>query len=183
MNGWAVAVFGAWLFLCGTAHAQSAQAAGSPQPNASSSSKSAATAKRGRMEIQHSDDVCSELSDEECCAQMLEIALFRATGDQLPRKAKVPVRLSCQDPDRTIPENACRLIAMGRGLSAQDAADVCAPAGLVKRCTSDTACRQCMEDLSRLSWKGAARACHALTYLPKATPGTRVVTLQRRSAR
>jgi hypothetical protein len=116
---------------------------------------------------------------------MLEIALFRATGEsgnQVPRKAKVPLRLSCQDPNRTIPENACRLIAMGRGLSAQDAADVCAPAGLVKRCTSDTACRQCMDDLGRLSWKGAARACHALTYVPK-VPGTRVVTLQRRDAR
>lgn len=180
MYGWAVAVFSACMWLAQAAHAQSAQAAGSPQQSTPASSKSSATTKRSHMEIERSTDVCSELSDEECCAQMLEIALFRATGDQVPRKAKVPVRLSCQDPNHTIPENACRLIAMGRGLSAQDAADVCAPAGLVKRCTSDTACRQCLEDLSRLSWKGAARACHALTYLPKVTPGTRVVTLQRR---
>jgi hypothetical protein len=182
MYGWAVAVLvlNAWLLFAQAAHAQSAQAAGSPQQSASSTSKSAGTAKRLHMEIEHSSNVCSELSEEECCAQMLEIALFRATGDQVPRKAKLPVRLSCQDPNHTIPENACRLIAMGRGLSAQDAADVCAPAGLVKRCTSDTACRQCIEDLSRLSWKGAARACHALTYLPKVTQGTRVVTFQRR---
>ena len=163
MYGWAVAVLGgaAWLLLSAPAQAQSAQAAGTPQPSATASGKSSGAK---RMEIERSDDVCSELNDEECCAQMLEIALFRATGDQVPRKAKVPLRLSCQDPNHTIPENACRLIAMGRGLSAQDAADVCAPTGLVKRCTSDTACRQCREDLSRLSWKGAARACHALTY-------------------
>jgi hypothetical protein len=135
---------------------------------------------RGQLEIQRSSDVCSELDEAECCAQMLEIAVFRATGDQVPRKAKGPVRLSCQDPNRTIPENACRLIAMGRGVSAQDAADLCAPAGLVKRCSGDTPCRQCMEDLSRLDWKGAARACYALTYLPKVAPGTRVVTLGRR---
>jgi len=135
---------------------------------------------RGQLEIQRSSDVCSALDEAECCVQMLAIAVFRATGDQVPKKAKGPVRLSCQDPNRTIPENACRLIAMGRGLNAQDAADACAPAGLVKRCTSDAPCRQCMEDLDRLAWKGAARACYALTYLPKVTPGTRVVTIGRR---
>lgn len=136
---------------------------------------------RSRIEIQRSSDVCSELDPAACCAQMLELALYRATGDQVPRKAKGPVRLSCQEPNRTIPDNACRLIAMGRGLNAQDAADVCAPAGLVKRCTSDAPCRQCMVDLDRLEWKGAARACYALTYLPKVAPGTRVVTLRRRN--
>ena len=145
-----------------------------------SSTTQAQAKTRSQVEIQRSSDVCSELDEAECCAQMLEIAVFRATGDQVPRKAKGPLRLSCQDPKRTIPENACRLIAMGRGLSAQDAADVCAPAGLVKRCSSDTPCKQCMEDLSRLDWKGSARACYALTYLPKITPGTRVVTLGRR---
>lgn len=144
------------------------------------SSSEAQSKSRGQLEIQRSSDVCSALDDAGCCAQMLEIAVYRATGDQVPKKAKGPVRLSCQDPDRNIPENACRLIAMGRGLSAQDAADVCAPAGLVKRCSSDAPCRQCMEDLDRLEWSGAARACYALTYLPKVTPGTRVVTLGKR---
>jgi hypothetical protein len=145
-----------------------------------SSSADAQSKARGQLEIQRSSDVCSALDEAECCAQMLAIAVFRATGDQVPKKAKGPVRLSCQDPNRTIPENACRLIAMGRGLNAQDAADVCSPAGLVKRCSSDAPCRQCMEDLDRLEWKGAARACYALTYLPKVTPGTRVVRLDRR---
>jgi hypothetical protein len=158
MFGYVLAVLSALWLWTGTSQAQS----------------------KSRVEIQRSDDVCSELSEEECCAQMLAIALYRATGDQVPRKAKVPVRLSCQDPSRTIPENACRLIAMGRGLSAQDAADVCAPSGLVKRCSGDGPCRQCMEDLSRLEWKGAARACYALTYLPKVNPSARAWTQQRR---
>ena len=133
------------------------------------------------MEVERSDDICSELSEAECCAQMLEIAVFRATGDQVPRAAKVPLRLSCKDPNRTIPDNACRLIAMGRGLNAQEAADACAPAGLVKRCASDGSCRQCMDDLGKLEWKGAARACYALTFVPAVqSSGTRVVTLRRR---
>ena len=75
-------------------------------------------ARASRVQIERSSDVCSALSPAECCAQMLEIAVFRATGDQVP-KAEAPVRLSCKDPDRIIPDNACRLIAMGRGFSAR----------------------------------------------------------------
>jgi hypothetical protein len=147
-----------------------------------STAQAQAQAQRSRLEIKHSDDVCSEISAEECCAQMLEIALFRSTGGHVPRAAKGPLRLSCRADTRTIPDNACKLIAMGRGLSAQDAAEACAPAGLAKRCTGDAACKQCVEDLSRLEWKGAARACYALTYQPKGgSSGARVVTLGRRA--
>lgn len=120
-----------------------------------------------RMDIQRSDDVCSALNSAECCAQMLEIALFRATGDHVPKAAKTPVRLSCQDPEQTIPENACRLIAMARGFGAREAADLCAPASLGKRCADDDTCRQCMSDLERLEWKASARACFALTYVSR----------------
>ena len=132
---------------------------------------------RARMDIQRSDDVCSALSAPECCVQMLEIALFRATGDHVPKAAKSPVRLSCRDPEQTIPENACRLIAMGRGFGAREAAELCAPASLPKRCTDDDTCRQCMSDLERLDWKSSARACYALTYVGRTD--TRVVTLER----
>src|SRR5262249_4764014 len=86
-----------------------------------------------KVEIRPNSEVCSALSPAECCAQMLEIAVFRATGDQLPKGAKTPVRLSCNDPAHTIPDNACRLIAMGRGFSANAAAELCAPASLAKR--------------------------------------------------
>ena len=130
-----------------------------------------------RMDVQHSDDVCSALDASQCCAQMLEIALFRATGDQVPRAAKAPLRLSCKDPEQIIPENACRLIAMGRGFGAREAAELCAPASLSRRCAGDDTCRQCMADLERLEWKSSARACYALTYVGRSD--TRVVTLER----
>jgi hypothetical protein len=134
----------------------------------------------GHMLLERHDDACSELSPNECCAQMLEIAVFRATGDQVPRAAKTPVKLSCEDPDRTIPQNACRLLAMGRGFGARETQEICAPAGLVKRCSDDDSCKQCMTDLDRLAWKLPQRACYALTYLPKAAPtGTTVVNLSR----
>lgn len=169
MYGWAFVVFG-WLSIVSSP----AQAQSAPKPHQD----------RGRLEVQHSDDICGELSDEECCAQMLEIAVFRATGDQVPRRAKGPVRLSCKGSNRTIPDNACRLIAMGRGLNAREAADACAPSGLVKRCASDGTCRQCMDDLSKLEWKGAARACYALTFVPQVDVGAvRVLTLRRAGAR
>jgi hypothetical protein len=131
------------------------------------------------MELQRSSDVCSALTPAECCAQMLEIAVFRATGDQVPKAAKAYVRLSCQDPDRTVPDNACKMIAAGRGFSARAAAELCAPAALTKRCTGDETCKQCMTDLDRLEWKAAQRACYALTYVPKVEErSTRVVTLE-----
>ena len=104
---------------------------------------SAQSRPRSRMDIERSDDVCSALSPA----------------------AKAPVRLSCKDPEQTIPENACRLIAMGRGIGAREAADLCAPASLAKRCADDDTCRQCMSDLERLDWKASARACYALTYV------------------
>jgi len=131
-----------------------------------------------RMVMERHDDACSGLSPAECCAQMLEIAVFRATGDQVPRAAKTPVRLSCADPDRTFAENSCRLITLSRGFNPREASDICAPASLTKRCSGDAPCKQCMTDLDRLEWKAPARACYALTYVPKTTgDGTKVVTL------
>lgn len=139
-------------------------------------------ARASKVQIERSSDVCSALSPAECCAQMLEIAVFRATGDQMPKKAKAPVRLSCADSDRVIPDNACKLIAMGRGFSASAAAQLCAPGSLTKRCSDDATCKQCMSDLDHLEWKSAQRACYALTYVPPVeTRGTRVVTLEQQS--
>ncbi|MET0391367.1 MAG: hypothetical protein ABW321_35665 [Polyangiales bacterium] len=127
----------------------------------------AARSSKPRMQLERSSEVCSALDPSECCAQMLEIALFRATGDQVPKSAKAPVRLSCKDERRTIPENACRLIAMGRGFGAREAAQLCAPAGLEKRCADDAVCKLCVSDLAHLDWKASARACYALTYVAK----------------
>jgi hypothetical protein len=131
-----------------------------------------------RMVLERHGDACTGLSPAECCAQLLEIAVFRATGDQVPKAAKTPVRLSCADPDRTFAENSCRLIALSRGFNAREAGDICTPGSLAKRCSGDASCKQCMSDLDRLDWKAPQRACYALTYVPKASgDGTRVVTL------
>jgi hypothetical protein len=131
------------------------------------------------MVLEHHDDVCTALSPAECCAQMLEIALFRATGEQVPKGAKAPVRLSCADPDKTMPENACRLIAMGRGFAARDAAEMCTPGGLARRCADDASCKQCVTDLDHLDWKSPQRACYPLTYVTKrGEQGTRIVRLE-----
>jgi hypothetical protein len=114
---------------------------------------------------------------------MLEIAVFRATGDQVPRAAKSPVRLSCSDPNKTFAETSCRLIAISRGFSAREAGEICAPAGLAKRCSGDDTCKQCMSDLDKLEWKSPQRACFALTYQAKVEEGTRIVTLNNPAAK
>lgn len=125
-----------------------------------------ASSRHDAVQIEHSADVCSALTPAECCTQMLEIAVFRATGDQVPRSAKAPLRLSCTHPDKRIPENACRLLALGRGVSARDAAQLCVPDKLAKRCADDATCKRCVSDLDRLAFQAPARACYALTYVP-----------------
>jgi hypothetical protein len=131
-----------------------------------------------RMVLEHHDDACMNLSPAECCQQMLEIALFRATGDQVPRAAKTPVRLSCADPGKTFAETSCRLLSMSRGFNAHDTNEICSPSSLTKRCNGDPSCKQCMSDMDHLEWKGSQRACYALTYVSRPnTDGTRVVTL------
>ncbi|MEY4579623.1 MAG: hypothetical protein RL701_4326 [Pseudomonadota bacterium] len=151
MHAWVLVVLG-WLF-------------GTQAVNVHADDTSPRTG--SRMDIQRSADVCSTLTPSECCAQMLEIALFRATGDYVPKSAKMPLRLSCEAPRRTIPENACRLLALGRGLSATEATQLCAPDKLAQRCSDDAACKQCVSDLGRLEWKAPVRACYALTYVAK----------------
>ena len=131
-----------------------------------------------RMVLERHDNACQGLDPAQCCAQMLEIAVFRATGDQVPKATKTPVRLSCADPERIFAENSCRMIAMSRGFNARDAGEICAPGSLSTRCHGDETCRQCVSDLDRLAWKAPQRACYALTYVPKASgDGPKVVIL------
>ena len=131
-----------------------------------------------RIVMEHHDDACTGLDSAQCCAQMLEIAAFRATGDQVPRATKTPLRLSCADPDRVFAQNACQMIALSRGFSAREAGQICTPGELTKRCHGDSSCKQCMTDLDKLEWKAPQRACYALTYVPKTRgDGTKVVTI------
>ena len=116
-------------------------------------------------------DACENLDPAQCCAQMLEIAVFRATGDQLPKATKTPVRLSCETPQKVFPETSCRMLVLARGFAAKEASELCAPATLAKRCNADDGCKQCVEDLDRLSFRSSHRACYALTYVDRVSRG------------
>ena len=123
-------------------------------------------------------DACENLDPAQCCAQMLEIAVFRATGDQLPTKTKTPVRLSCETPEKVFPETSCRMLALARGFGAKQVDQLCAPSTLAKRCNADDGCKQCVEDLDKLSWRSSHRACYALTYVERTSRnGVKVVSV------
>jgi len=55
---------------------------------------------------------------------MLEIALFRATGDQVPKAAKTARATELRRPRKTFAETSCRLIAMSRGFNAHDSSEI-----------------------------------------------------------
>lgn len=174
----------AWLFLLAATFcfvpAQMRSAAAQSRASVVPSRSDAATRGASKVQLERSSDACANLDEAECCAQMLEIAVFKATGDQLPKKTKGPVRLSCGQPEKVFPETSCRLIAMSRGFAAKDAAELCAPATLAKRCQGDSTCKQCVADLDRLAWKSSHRACYALTYVDRpSSDGTKVVSFTR----
>jgi hypothetical protein len=131
-----------------------------------------------RVVMERHSDACTGLDPAQCCAQMLEIAGFRATGDQLPKATKTPVRLSCETPARVFPETSCRMLALARGFGAKDASELCAPATLAKRCQGDDTCKQCVADLDRMAWKSSHRACYAITYVDRPShDGVKVVSV------
>jgi hypothetical protein len=131
-----------------------------------------------KVVLEHHADACENLDPAQCCAQMLEIAVFRATGDQLPKATKTPVRLSCETPQKVFPETSCRMLALARGFGAKAVNELCAPATLAKRCNADDGCKQCVEDLDKLSWRSSHRACYALTYVERGSrDGAKVVSV------
>ena len=109
-------------------------------------------------------EACSGLTAEECCGQMLELAGFRAQGDHLPRLIKTTVQLTCNDARKTVTPQVCKSISVSRGFTPKDAAAICKPA--LRDCQKDGTCRQCVSDLSRLSYQGSHHVCRALTYVP-----------------
>jgi hypothetical protein len=131
----------------------------------------AQTKQPSRMALETHADVCMGLSPAECCAQSIEIALFHATGDQIPKAAKLPVRLSCADPTNVVPEGACRSIALARGFAAKDASELCAAATLTKRCNGNDDCKSCSQELAKLKFQNGERACLAATHVATATDG------------
>jgi hypothetical protein len=130
------------------------------------------------MAVETHEDVCMGLSSAECCAQSLEVAVFRATGDQIPKAAKTPVRLSCSDPTAVVPEGACRSIAMARGFGAKDVGDLCVSATLAKRCDGANTCKTCVRELAKLKFQNPERACLAATYVTPPADATKVIQLR-----
>lgn len=116
-------------------------------------------------------EVCSGLSTEECCAQMVDFAGFKAQGDHLPRKVRGSVKLACARSDAPLAENVCRSILTTRGFSVDEADAACAPARLKARCAGDAHCERCTEDLQKLSYRGAHNACYAVTHRAEVKTG------------
>jgi hypothetical protein len=124
-------------------------------------------------------EACSGISTAECCEQKIEMAGLRTQGDYLPRLIKTTVRLACGDEERVVTPQVCRSIAVGRGFDTHAADALCKPAA--KNCKKDGACRECVQDLNRLSYQGSHNACHAVTFVPDKS-GTKTVVLRAEGA-
>jgi hypothetical protein len=124
-------------------------------------------------------EACSGISTAECCEQKIEMAGLRTQGDYLPRLIKTTVRLACGDEDRVVSPQVCRSIALGRGFDTRAADALCKPAA--KDCKKDGACRECVQELSRLSYRGSHNACHAVTFVPDKS-GTKTIVLRANGA-
>lgn len=118
-----------------------------------------------RFAVQASQDTCLGLTESECCEQRLDYAGFKALGERLPLSAQIPMRLSCTQPNRVVPVGACRIIANARGFEQSQVQTMCAPQAIRSGCLKDGSCRQCVHDLTRLSYQQSQNACHAVTFV------------------
>jgi hypothetical protein len=115
-------------------------------------------------------EVCSGLNDEECCAQMLDFAGFKAQGDHLPRLVRSSVKLACAS-SAGLTDHTCRSIMTTRGFSVEDADAACAQNKIKTRCQGDKDCARCTDDLRKLSYQGSQNACYAVTHRPEVKTG------------
>jgi len=116
-------------------------------------------------------EVCAGLNQEECCAQMLDFAGFKAQGDHLPRLVRSSVKLACSQSRAGLSEHVCRSIMTTRGFSVEDTDAACSPGKLAKRCGRDGHCARCVDDLKKLSYRGGQNACYAVTHRPEVKSG------------
>jgi hypothetical protein len=119
-------------------------------------------------------EACEGISVAECCEQKIEMAGLRTQGDYLPRLIKTTVQLACDNEDRVVTPQVCRSIATSRGFAPKDVDAVCKPAA--RECKKDGTCRQCMDELEQLSYRGSHHACQAVTYIKDQSP--KVVVLR-----
>jgi len=116
---------------------------------------------------------CEGLDDVECCAQTAAIYAFRAMGDQLPKRAKLVVNLSCTAAKRRLPKHACRQLLIARGQSPSAATEACEAKGLAKRCVKQEGCKACAKDLAKLGFQDTQGLCFAATWFESTRRGHR----------
>jgi hypothetical protein len=119
------------------------------------------TVSRITMEKQQA---CSGLSTERCCEQMVAYSSYRATGDQLSKRAALAIGLRCRDKARLASTSSCKNIAFARGLSAKVVKRLCEPADIKKKCEKNQFCSQCSAELIELSYSEPHSLCYAATY-------------------
>jgi hypothetical protein len=127
----------------------------------------AQTREATKFVVAGSGDVCMGLSHEECCAQRLQFAGFKALGEHLPPRTEKPLMTSCEQTARKMTPGVCRTIAVARGFGAADLPSICMPKKIAKDCRKDRTCKQCSRDLTRLKYRTPENACRAVTYVPK----------------
>ena len=107
---------------------------------------------------------CDGLDAVGCCAQTAAVYAFRATGDQLPRRAKLVVDLACNAESHRLPKHGCRQLLIARGLSPSEATSTCESKGFAQRCAKQQGCQACAADLAKLGFSGAQGLCYAATW-------------------
>ena len=121
---------------------------------------------------------CEGLSNSACCEQMLKLAAFKASREQLPKRAIQAVQLGCRDKDRLATPAACKGIAFSRQLSAKEVKTICDKGAIKSKCRKNAACKQCTSDLVKLGYSNSHWACLAVTHPKKGeSDGSRVVKL------
>lgn len=121
---------------------------------------------------------CEGLSAEACCEQMLRLAAFKATREELPKLAIQAVRLGCGDKRQLATRAACRGIALSRQLSAGEVNAICNQGTVRRKCNKDKVCKQCTIEMAKLGYSNSNWACLAVTHRKNGkSDGSRVVSL------
>lgn len=118
--------------------------------------------------------VCEGLDQVACCSQVAAVYTFRATGDQLSKRSRLVVDLSCKVANHRLPKHSCRQLLISRGLSTVEAAEECESKGLAARCSKQDGCRACAKDLGKLGYRDAQGFCYAATWTEPTPHGYRL---------
>lgn len=121
---------------------------------------------------------CAGLSTKACCEQMLRLAAFKVSREELPKLTIQAVRLACRDKHQLASQAACRGIAFSRRLSTGEVKTICNKKTVRRKCSKDAVCKQCSSDLAKLGYRNSYWACLAVTHQKKSkADGSRVIKL------